>query len=96
MSSSSARSPTRVIAISAPVRTSRSMPSARSASLTRSTPSATTCDVTPGQSQLTWGVATIVRVPAATAARHSSRLSASVSGPSSMPGSTWQCRSITD
>ena len=40
-------------------------------------------------------MATIVRVPAATAARASASESSSVRGPSSMPGRMWQWRSIT-
>ncbi len=38
----------------------------------------------------TWGVATTIDVPSATAARASSRLSAIVAGPSSTPGSRWK------
>jgi hypothetical protein len=44
---------------------------------------------------LTCGVATSVRVPTAAASRTSATDSSIVDGPSSMPGSTWQWRSIT-
>ena len=39
--------------------------------------------------------ATIVRVPRSAATRAIAREPSSVSGPSSMPARTWQCRSIT-
>src|SRR5437588_8044053 len=42
-----------------------------------------------------WGVATSAVVPEATAASAMARASGMFAGPSSSPGSTWQCRSIT-
>ena len=76
--------------------TARSMerpprPGARSARQSAARSSPHRC----GSGQFTWGVATIVRVPAAAAARASAIEPSIVSGPSSMPGSTWQWRSIT-
>ena len=42
-----------------------------------------------------WGVATIVVVPEAAATLAIAKASGMLVGPSSRPGSRWQCRSIT-
>ena len=89
------RSVARVIAISAPECSSSGIPSARSASLHRRHAGGDDVGVDAGVLQETCGVATIVRVPAATAARARASASSSVAGPSSIPGRMWQWRSIT-